>query len=326
VTHFNIRQVEAFRAVITLGSMTKAAELLGISQPAVSRLMQDFQTAVGFRLFNRQRGGAEPTDDARRLFEQVEKLFVGLEELNHQVHAIKNLTSGSITIAAMGLYANGFLPNVIAKFRQSYPDVAIKLDSQPQDRIVEWVSSGRADIGIASLPIANSSVNVIELLRRPALCVFPANHEFALRKQIHATDLLDRPFVSFPRGTPFRFEVDTLFDRLGIDRVMTLEASTHEAVCNLVAAETGVSIVSPYSPHLRRNPVLGFLPFLPSITLSLGLIGDEAQLSVAGRCFYDFIIDYVAQIEARRQAADAVAADTLPASPLTDLSSQMEAQ
>ena len=183
MSRFNIRQVEAFRAVVTLGSMTKAAELLGISQPAVSRLIIDFQTAVGFRLFNRQRGGAEPTEDARRLFAQVEKLFIGLEELNHQVNAIKNLSSGSISIAAMGLYANGLLPEIIAKFRKIYPDIAIKLDSQPQDRIVDWVASGRADIGIATLPIGNTSIPVIELLRRPALCVFASGHELAAMKK-----------------------------------------------------------------------------------------------------------------------------------------------
>lgn len=307
MAHFNIRQVEAFRAVITLGSMTKAAELLGISQPAVSRLMLDFQTAVGFKLFNRQRGGAEPTEDARRLFEQVEKLFVGLEELNHHVHAIKNLTSGSISIAAMGLYANGLLPEIIAKFRLVYPDIAIKLDSQPQDRIVEWVSSGRADIGIATLPISNASIPTIELLKRPALCVFAAGHAFADREEIHARDLADQPFVSFPRGTPFRFEVDTLFDRENIDRVLMLDASTHEAVCNLVATGTGISIVSPYSPHLRRNSQLAFRPFLPAIPISLGMIGDEERLSVAARCFYDFVLDYIEQVKERRIAADEAA-------------------
>ena len=288
---FNVRQIEAFRAVITLGSMTKAAELLGISQPAVSRLMLDFQEAVGFRLFRKSRGGAEPTDDARRLFEQVEKLFVGLDELNREVHAIKNLTSGSITVAAMGLYANGLLADIIARFRQRFPDIAIRLDSQPQERIAEWVASRRADIGIASLPISNSTLPVRELLRRPVLCVFPADHEFAARPEIHAADLADRPFVSFPRGTPFRFEIDTLFERAGIDRQLMTEATTHEAVCNLVAAGLGISIVSPYSPHLRRDPALAFRPFLPAISISLGMIADEGDLSVAAREFHQFVLD-----------------------------------
>jgi len=303
VKRFNIRQVEAFRAVVTLGSMTKAAELLGISQPAVSRLMVDFQEAVGFKLFRRQRNGAEPTEDARRLFEQVEKLFVGLEDLNHQVHAIRNLTSGTISIAAMGLYANGLLPEIIAKFSKRFPDIAIRLDSQPQDRIVEWVSSRRSDLGVATLPLANPTIPVRELLSRPAMCVFPTDHAFASRDEIEARDLAEVPFVSFPRGTSFRFEVDTLFDRSGVDRVMMMEATTHEAVCNLVAAGLGVSIVSPYSPHLRRNPRLAFRPFSPAIPIVLGLIGDPDEMSVAARQFHDFVIEYVAAIEARRAEA-----------------------
>lgn len=302
---FNIRQVEAFRAVVTLGSMTKAAELLGISQPAVSRLMVDFQEAVGFKLFRRQRNGAEATEDARRLFEQVEKLFVGLEDLNHQVHAIRNLTSGTISIAAMGLYANGLLPEIMARFSTQFPDIAIRLDSQPQDRIAEWVASRRSDLGVATLPLTNSSIPVRELLTRPAMCVFPADHEFATRDEIRASDLSDAPFISFPRGTPFRFEVDTLFDREGVDRVMMMEATTHEAVCNLVAAGLGVSIVSPYSPHLRRNPSLVFRPFTPAIPITLGLVGDPDEMSVAARQFHDFVIEYVDGINARRIAAEA---------------------
>ena len=302
---FNIRQVEAFRAVVTLGSMTKAAELLGISQPAVSRLMVDFQETVGFKLFRRQRNGAEPTEDARRLFEQVEKLFVGLEDLNHQVHAIHNLTSGTISVVAMGLYANGLLPEIIAQFSTRYPGIEIRLDTQPQHRIAEWVSSGRSDIGVASLPLTNSAIPSRDLLIRPAMCVFAADHKFASREEIHATDLAGEPFISFPRGTPFRFEVDTIFDREGVDRTMMIEATTHEAVCNLVAAGLGVSVVSPYSPHLRRNPALVFRPFTPAIPIALGLVGDPDEMSVAARQFHDFLIEYVEGMKARRKAADA---------------------
>jgi len=302
---FNIRQIEAFRAVITLNSMTKAAELLGISQPAVSRLMIDFQETVGFKLFRRQRGGAEPTEDALRLYEQVEKLFTGLEELNQQVHAIRTLTSGSITIVAMGLYANGILPDLIAKFRQKYPDIAIKLDSQSQNRIPEWVSSRRADVGFVTLPVPNTSVQVRELVTRSALCVFPADHPFASRDEIKSADLADLPFISFPRGTSFRFQIDTLFDRAGIDRQMLTEATNHEAVCNLVAAGLGVSIVSPFSPHLRRNPALAFRPFRPAIPITLGMIADESDLSVAAKAFHQFVLDETERLTNAAQKAAA---------------------
>lgn len=300
---FNVRQIEAFRAAITLGSMTKAAESLGISQPAVSRLMVDFQEAVGFKLFRRSRGGAEPTDDARRLFELVDKFFVGLEEMNEEVHAIRNLASGSVTIAAMGPYDNGLIPGIVAGFREKYPDISIRLESQPQDRIGEWVASRRADIGIVSLPIANGTITVRELVKQPALCVVPAGHALAAKDQIRAEDLAGESFVSFPRGAPFRFETDMLFEKKGVERKLLTEATTHEAVCNLVAAGLGVSVVSPYSPHTRRNPRLEFRPFVPAMPISLGMVTDEDSLSVAAKAFHDFVLEQTEDYKASLQSA-----------------------
>lgn len=297
---FNIRQVEAFRAVIVLGSMTKASELLGISQPAVSRLIVDFQEAVGFKLFNRHRGGVEPTDDAKTLFDQVEKLFVGLEEIGHHVNAIKNLSSGSVTISALGLYANGLLPGLISRYHQVHPDVSVRLDSQPHDRVAEWVGSHRSDVGFATLPVTNTSFPTLELMKRPAVCIFPTGHEFEARNEIRASEMADHPFVSFPTGTAFRYEVDALFDRKRIDRVMMVEATTHEAVCNLVAAKLGVSIVSPYSPHLRQNQDLSYRPFLPEMQISFGILGDPSSMSIAARSFYDFSVDFFSRPDHRQ--------------------------
>ncbi|SFC62485.1 LysR family transcriptional regulator [Tropicimonas isoalkanivorans] len=288
---FNVRQIEAFRAVISLGSMTKASESLGISQPAVSRLMTDFQEAVGFKLFRRSRNGAEPTADARRLFELVDKFFVGLEEMNDEVQAIRTVKSGSVAIAAMGPYDYGIIPELAAQFRRTHPGISLKLESQPQDRVADWVASRRADIGILTLPVLNSSVATRELLTMPALCVMPTGHALAEKNEIQPEDLNGESFVGFPRGTPFRFETDSLFDKRGIERQMMTEASTHEAVCNLVAAGLGVSIVSPFSPHFRRNPRLVFRPFKPALPITLGVVADEETLSVAAKAFFDFLLE-----------------------------------
>jgi DNA-binding transcriptional LysR family regulator len=293
VKRFNIRQVEAFRAVVALGGMTRAAEALGVSQPAVSRLIVDFQDAVGLKLFTRHRGCTEPTDDALRLFDRVEKLFVGLDELNQEVHAIKTLSPGRISIAAMGPYANGLLPQIIARFNAGHPDISISLTSQSQQRLLDWVDSRHVDIGFMTLPLTNSALPVRSVLRRPALCVFPAGHELEARPRVAAGDLSGRPFVSFQRGAPFRYEIDMMFERAGVERRLTIEASSHEAVCNLVAAGLGVSIVSPFSPHLRSNPALSFRPFVPAIPVELGMVGDPNRMSGAARAFYDFVLGYL---------------------------------
>ncbi len=96
----------------------------------------------------------------------------------------------------------------------------------------------RKDDGGGGIHRQGAAITVRELMTRLALCVFPVGHTFAARREITAADQADIPFVSFPSGTPARFDPD---------RQMLTEATTHEADCNLVGAGLGVSIVSPYS-------------------------------------------------------------------------------
>lgn len=295
VKKFNVRQVEAFRAVVAMGSMSKAAELLGVSQPAVSRLVGDFQDAVGFRLFKRQRSGAEPTPDARHLFEQVEKFFVGLEEINHQIAAIKNLHTGRLTISATSSYATGMLPAVIADFKKANPNVAIALNIHPHEQVVDWVAAGRSDIGLTSQPVANANLAVHQLLKRPAICIFPAGHPLGLKTALHPTDLAGLPFVSFPRGSPLRFQIDGIFDRFGVERLLHTETTTHHAVCSLVAAGLGVALVNPFSPHLAQASQIEARPISPSVSIELEVLWSEASLSIVTKAFRDFLIAKTAE-------------------------------
>ncbi|SFU22389.1 LysR substrate-binding domain-containing protein [Mesorhizobium sp. YR577] len=290
---FNVRQVEAFRAVVTMGSMSKAAELLGISQPAVSRLISDFQDAVGFKLFRRLRNGAEPTKDAKHLFEQVEKLFVGLEELNHEVAAIKNLQIGRLTIAATSSYASGFLPDLIAGFRAQYPDVNISLKTLGHEQVVDWVASGAADVGFTTQSNGNTALNTQTLRKGSVICVIHKDHPLAAKEKLRPQDLANEPFISFPRGAPFRFEIDMLFDRLGVDRTMTIDATSHDSVCGLVAAGLGIGMVNPFSPNVGRADKLVFRPISPSAQIELQMIWADASESAAADKFRAFVPDFL---------------------------------
>lgn len=290
---FNVRQIEAFRAVVTMGSMSKAAELLGVSQPAVSRLVSDFQEAVGFKLFRRLRNGAEPTKDARHLFDQVEKLFVGLEELQQEVSAIKNLQTGRVTIAVTSSYASGFMPKLIAGFRAEFPEINISLKTLSHEQVVDWAASGAADAGFTTQANGNTALNTQTLLKGPIVCVLPKDHRLASKDKLRIQDLKDEDFVSFPRGAPFRFEIDMLFDRLGIDRAITIDATSHDSVCGLVAAGLGVAMVNPFSPNVANADKLAFRPITPSVQLELQMVWNEAYESAAGTKFRQFVTTYL---------------------------------
>ena len=272
---------------------------MGISQPAVSRLIADFQEAVGFKLFRRKRSSAEPTPDALLLFEQVEKLFYGLEELGNQIIAINNMHVGRIAISATSSYASGFLPELIAQFKNMHPNIDVAFYIHSHDQVIDWVSSGRAEIGFAIQPIARSELTTTQLLGRPAQCVFPAGHVLEAKKTLTPADLADLPFVSFTRGTPLRFQIDGVFDRHGIDRQLHVEATSHQAICALVAEGLGVALVTPFAPIDGFRRKLVARPMTPSIMIELQMLYNDAMMSITSRKFVEFVTKAVPKRFAR---------------------------
>lgn len=284
-----IRQVEAFRAVVTLRSMTKAAEYLGVSQPAVSRLIADFQSTVGFKLFKRGRNSAEPTPDALLLFEQVDQLFLGLEELDHRINAISNMYTGSLTVAATNSYEAGFLTGLMARFKAAHKGIMMALHIQPHEQVIDWVASGRADVGFAIQPIAKSDITSLVLASAGAHCIFPKGHAFEEKDALKPSDLEGEDYVSFARGTPLRFLMDGLFDRAGVTRNLETEATSHHAVCSLVANKAGVALVNPFAPLGGHPSELLSRKMKPSITIDIQMLHNEAATSIVSEAFRAFV-------------------------------------
>lgn len=296
MSKIHIRQVEAFRAVVTLRSMTKAAELLGVSQPAISRLIADFQETVGFKLFKRGRNSAEPTPDALLLFEQVEKLFYGLEELGNEIDAINNMRVGKLVIAATNSYSNGFLPQLIADFKSANDKIAVSVHIQEHTQVVDWVALGRADVGFAVQPIAKSELTARTIATRDAHCIMPADHKLAAKKALRPVDLADMPFVSFARGTALRFMVDGFFDRAGVSRLLHAEATSHNVICSLVSAGLGVALVSPFAPIEGYPNKLVARQMKPSVAIDVQMLYNEQALSTISRRFTDFVMESAPKI------------------------------
>jgi DNA-binding transcriptional LysR family regulator len=295
----NTRQAEAFRVVMMYGSMTKAAEVLDITQPAVSRLIMGLTEAVGFPLFKRQSGGLVPTDDAQLLLKEVDRMFVGIDELRRRAEAIRNREMGNVRISAMAHYANELLPGIIADFCRAYPRVTVALEVQPRVNVGDAVVSGRSDIGITSLPARATDLTIHKLVSRSGVVIMPPSNRLAVKSIVDASDLSDERYINFEAGTPFRYEVDAVFDRLNIRRDVVIEATTQESICSLVAAGAGVAIVSPFSSTIYNNPNVVVRQFAPAVNIEIGMLVAPERISTAASSFRDFILDHF-----RRLAAD----------------------
>lgn len=262
----NLRQLEAFRAVMTAGSITHAAQTMHLSQPAVSKLIADLEHSVGFKLFVRTKGSAlTVTPEAESFFHEVDRSFIGIEALKRTATGIRNLASGSLHIASLPALSFSFLPRVIGGFRKSYPGVSIRLYTFSSSTVRQWLANQQFDVGLASRAHEIPGVSSTTFLRSVGACVLAPGHRLANRDVIEPADLAGEPFISLMSGDQTRRRIDRAFEDAGVERDLVVETQYAQTVCGLVMQGVGCSIVNPAAAADFVAQGLVIRPFKPRI-------------------------------------------------------------
>lgn len=244
----NLRQLEAFRAVMRTGSVTNAAASLYLSQPAVSRLIAELERSVGFRLFERSKGSAPvPTPEAEAFLQEVERSFAGLQVLRQAAADIKNFRTGNLRIACLPALSTGFVPTVIKEFRASNPGVRIQLQTRSSSTVRLWVAAQQFDLGLATPGGEVQGAQAESFLKIPAVCVLPAEHSLATRPVITPADLHGEPFISLALEDPVRAKIDEVFEAAAVERDLVVETQYAMTICGLVRRGVGCAILNPLS-------------------------------------------------------------------------------
>ncbi|WP_245413534.1 LysR substrate-binding domain-containing protein [Mangrovicella endophytica] len=236
----NLRQIEAFRAVMLTGGMTAAGTFLSITQPAVSRLIRDFEDATGLSLFDRRGNQLVPRPAAVALMAEVERSFVGIGQIAAMAEGIARHSAGSLRIAAMPALASGVLARFAAVFQLERPGLHIVLRGLPSHLVIEAVASGQADLGFAEGPWERSGFT-ITALESAAVVVMPESHRLADQAVVQPADLAQERFVSLGRGTVFAARIEAVLG--SVSPVVVAETSLSHTACAMVAAGAGLSII-----------------------------------------------------------------------------------
>ncbi len=149
----HIRQLECFKTIMIHGTMTRAAELIGVSQPAVSNLMASLSREVGFTLFVKTGGRLQPTPEAKLFYEEVNRALEALDNTARIAEEIRRGRRGHLSIAAYPSISISLLPRMISLFAADRPDLKVKLLSRNSQGVRELVSSQQFDLAIAELPL-----------------------------------------------------------------------------------------------------------------------------------------------------------------------------
>lgn len=262
----NLRQLEAFRAVMLTGSVTHAAQSMHLSQPAVSKLIADLEYAIGFKLFVRTKGSAlTVTPEAGYFFHEVERSFIGVDALKKTASDIRNLSTGNLHIASLPALSFNFLPEVIRAFREDHPGVSIHLDTHSSSTVRQLVANQQFDVGLATRTHEMPGVSASTFLRSVGACILPPGHRLSGREYIEPADLAGEPFVSLMHGDKTRRRVDRIFEDAGVERDLVVETQYAITHCNLVARGVGCSIVNPATAIDFVALGLVVVPFRPRI-------------------------------------------------------------
>jgi DNA-binding transcriptional LysR family regulator len=268
----NFRHIQAFRVVMTCGTASRAAELLDVTQPAISRAIAELERDVGFPLFERVRGRMVPTAEGEIFHAEASRAYQSFERLRATAVRLRDLGSGDLRIASLPAIGNTILTSAVGRFQTDNPTATTSVLVTTSAHVREVVLSGYYHVGIVSDETDMSGLERHIFGRYRSVCVLPAGHRLAEKKVIRPTDLVGVNFVSPGPEDNARQKIDRLFDLKGLKRRVVSEAYSSATICSLVLEGTGVGIINPVAalPFVGRGLVIR--RFEPDVILTICLV------------------------------------------------------
>lgn len=276
--NLKFRQLEAFRAVINSGSTQRAAKQLFVTQPAISRLIKDLETELGFALFDRSQGKLALTTQGDLFFKSLEIHFFGLERLSQAADAIRLGAVKKITIACSPVLSVTILPPCIVDIQKHFPDVQIEVHTTELSTINQLLQRGLADMALCiEFPVPTGVAS--ELLgQQDAVCAMPEQHRLAQKAQVSLDDLRGESMIEWLPINPFVDSVEQeLLKQHGIAAQNRLKTQTANTRYALIAAGLGVSIAEPFAAAHWRGLGVVTRPLTPTVQFGYVLAYQKAS-------------------------------------------------
>ncbi|WP_454658587.1 LysR family transcriptional regulator [Bosea beijingensis] len=260
----NLRQIELLRAVVRCETTVRAAQELGLSQPAVSNAIKHLESQVGFPLFERVNNRLFPTAEARSLYEESEPIFTLHAALEARVQDIKENRAGHIRIIATPPLGYGVLPAALRNFLIKRPKVRVSFDIRRFEHVLESVENGTAELGFVMGLDDDRGLDAETFFAGDMVCVMRPEHPLAAKATITPEDLRDAPYIALEQGTRMGTIVRRAFAQADVPFRFSVEVRYCNTACVLAESGVGVAVVDPLSPVFSGHYDLAIRPFAPA--------------------------------------------------------------
>ncbi|TKT78338.1 LysR substrate-binding domain-containing protein [Aquamicrobium sp. LC103] len=268
----NVRQLEAFRAVMLTGSMTGGGRLLSISQPAVTRLIRELEAELKLTLFLREGTHIIPTREGKELYREVERHFVSTERIRESADAIREFNGGQLRVASILALSTSCIPRTVERFLRDYPSMAISIHSGASLDIIDLVVNGSVDIGFVAIPPGRNDLIHEDLPVSEAVCLVPRRHPLAAKHVIGPADLDGQDFIGLGQSSLMRLELNALFQLANSHPRVRVESLFSSTVARYVNSGIGIGLVDPLAVALADQNKVVVRKFVPTIRYGLSIV------------------------------------------------------
>jgi DNA-binding transcriptional LysR family regulator len=289
----NLHLLRLFAAVARAGSFSRAADLLHISQPAISKGVRDFELQVGCRLLDRTPKGVRPTREGAALARHAETLFAAERAAEDELQALRNLDNGSLRIGASTTIATYMVPEYLGIFHRAFPGIDLHVVSANTSDIAALMLAHEIEIALVEGPVEDENL-ISQAWRTDVMALIASpNHRFAMSAGPIDFRLLDEEILIVREpGSGTREVVAQALAAHRVDPQRTLEIGSTEAIKQAVAAGVGVAIVSMAT--IEDQIRLGKLKLVPikgvHIERTLWQLKSPGRLAVPAAVAFEGII------------------------------------
>lgn len=288
VTHFDITSLRLFASVVEQANIAQAARVNAIAASAVSKRISDLEARIGINLLYRTKDGVEPTPAGFAMFRHVKRILRMLEDLDAELSEYTNGVRGQVRIWATTSAITQFLPEDVAAYAASFPEVKVELREEPSQVVIDAIRDGFADIGIFSNHVENPDLEARIYRRDTLMVIVPPTHPLAGRERVKLVDLADYDHVGLQLGSSLQGKLIEEARAAGIRLKVRVNVLSFDGIRRMVEAGLGLAVlpegsVTPYlgtgmftamaldEPWATRSLLLGYRDYksLPMVARAL---------------------------------------------------------
>ncbi len=270
----NLRLLEVFRAVFEAQSVTEAAAVLHVTQPAVSKAISQLEAELGLQLFGRVHGRLYATADAQRLYSESTRLFAQVKVFEDSVSDLSHGRQGRVAVAAVPTLASSLVATAAARTIACRPLVKVEVVIAQAANVINEAGHHRVDFGLLQSPVNDATISSQVIGETEIVAVVPAQHRFAAQESLTAGELAGTPIIMLDAGSPPSHLVRETFDQAKAPMNVVFEANS-SAVANAAAsAGVGVALIDPWANFSAPLDGVVVRRFLPRVPLRVAIINS----------------------------------------------------